>query len=179
MGQKLHFLAKGKLMKTFPFLPCLLLLAFNLTFAAMAFGAAAPTAQPHPGKPVQDSPSLGVDRSTMISVLADGTDSLGARLSTRLKERFNQSSLFRLNPDQEKDAPELRLLLNTAPEFPSRPSVGSVYGVCWVFSQGKGYLGYLLAREIGTVNADDLDALVDKLVERTDGIAAKYANLWK
>ncbi|MDE7371988.1 MAG: hypothetical protein K2N07_09695, partial [Desulfovibrio sp.] len=71
------------------------------------------------------------------------------------------------------------VLLNTAPEFPGRPAVGSVYGVCWVFSQGKGYLGYLLAREVGTVNAEDLDALVDKLVERTDGIAAKYGNLWK
>ena len=57
--------------------------------------------------------------------------------------------------------------------------MGSVYGVCWVFSQGKGYLGYLLAREVGTVNYDDLDALVDRLVERTDGIAAKYGNLWK
>lgn len=115
----------------------------------------------------------------MVGVVMDGSDSLGARLSTRLKERFNQSSLFQLNADEEKDTPELRLLLNTAPEFPGRPSVGSVYSVCWVFSQGKGYLGYLLARELGTVNADDLDALVDRLVERTDGIAAKYANLWK
>lgn len=144
--------------------------------AAVSFAAAPP---PQAGKPVQDEPRKIADRTTAISVLIDGTDSLGARLSTRLKERFNQSSLFRLNSAEDKDTPELRLLLNTAPEFPSRPSVGSVYGVCWVFSQGKGYLGYLLAREVGTVNADDLDALVDKLVERTDGVAAKYGNLWK
>lgn len=134
---------------------------------------------PQAGKPVQDSPAQTTERTTLINVQVDGTDSIGAKLSTRLKERFNSSSLFRLNSEEDKDKPELRLLLNTAPEFPSRPSVGSVYGVCWVFSQGKGYLGYLLAREVGTVNADDLDALVDKLVERTDGIAAKYANLWK
>lgn len=134
---------------------------------------------PQAGRPVEDLPAQVINRATQINVQVDGTDSIGARLSTRLKERFNQSSLFKLNSDEEKDSPELRLLLNTAPEFPSRPSVGSVYGVCWVFSQGKGYLGYLLAREVGTVNADDLDALVDKLVERTDGIAAKYANLWK
>ena len=161
----------------------ILLALFALLFLCApchAATAAAPApAQPKAGQPVQDEPKTLTDRTTLISVVMDGTDSLGARLSTRLKERFNQSSLFRLNPEEDKDRPELRLLLSTAPEFSSRPSVGSVYGVCWVFSQGKGYLGYLLGREVGTVNADDLDALVDKLVERTDGIAAKYSNLWK
>ena len=115
----------------------------------------------------------------LAKICKEGTDSIGARLGTRLKERFNQSNLFTLNDDEEKDMPKLRLLVSTAPEFPGRPGVGSVYGVSWVFSQGKGYLGYLLAREVGTVNYDDLDALVDRLVERTDGIAAKYGNLWK
>ena len=153
----------------------LLLAAFCLAPAP----ATAAQAVPQAGKPVEDAPQKSADRTTVVNVLVDGTDSLGARLATRLKERFNQSSLFKLNADEERDAPELRVLLNTAPEFPGRPSVGSVYGVCWVFSQGKGYLGYLLAREVGTVNADDLDSLVDKLVERTDGIAAKYGNLWK
>lgn len=136
-------------------------------------------ATPQPGKLVQDEPQQAANRATAISVTADGTDSLGARLSTKLKERFNQSSLFKLNAEEEKDAPELRFLLTTAPEFPARPGVGSIYGICWVFSQGKGYLGYLLAREIGTFTADEIDSLVDKLVERTDGIAAKYGNLWK
>ena len=158
------------------FLAALLLAA--LCLAPVPASAAAP-AVPQAGKPVQDAPQAGADRTTVVNVQLDGTDSLGARLATRLKERFNQSSLFTINADEERDAPELRVLLNTAPEFPGRPGVGSVYGVCWVFSQGKGYLGYLLAREVGTVNADDLDALVDKLVERTDGIAAKYGNLWK
>ncbi len=151
--------------------------ALCLCLAAPA-SAAAP-AVPKAGGPVQDAPKNLSGRATVISVSIDGTDSIGARLSTRLKERFNQSSLFRLKTGEEQDTPELRLLLNTAPEFPSRPGIGSVYGICWVFSQGKGYLGYLLAREVGTVNADDLDQLVDKLVERTDGIAAKYGNLWK
>lgn len=158
------------------FLKVLIILALVSFLATQTL--AAQTA-PQAGKPVQDSPVQTTERTTLINVQVDGTDSIGAKLSTRLKERFNASSLFRLNSDEDKDKAELRLLLNTAPEFPSRPSVGSVYGVCWVFSQGKGYLGYLLAREVGTVNSDDLDALVDKLVERTDGIAAKYANLWK
>lgn len=167
---------KGKFMKLPNYI--VIFVIFALFLMGGVSYAAAP-ASPQPGKPVQDLPRSTPDRTTVVSVILDGTDSLGARLSTRLKERFNQSSLFKLNSEEEKDSPELRLLLNTAPEFPGRPSVGSVYGVCWVFSQGKGYLGYLLAREIGTVNSDDLDTLVDKLVERTDGIAAKYGNLWK
>lgn len=159
-------------------IPAALLLAAICTVPDLVSAAQTP-APPQAGKPVEDAPQKSADRTTVVNVRLEGSDSLGARLSTRLKERFNQSSLFRLNADEERDAPELRLLLSTAPEFPARPGVGSVYGVCWVFSQGKGYLGYLLAREVGTVNADDLDALVDRLVERTDGIAAKYANLWK
>lgn len=155
---------------------------FFKIFFIFVFLSAAPlaalAAAPQAGKPVEDAPRAAPDRTTIISVHLDGSDSLGSRLATKLKERFNQSSLFRLNSDEERDEPELRLLLNTAPEFPSRPGIGSVYGVCWIFSQGKGYLGYLLAREIGTVNGEDMDALVDKLVERTDGIAAKYSNLW-
>ena len=115
----------------------------------------------------------------MVSVTLEGTDSLGARLGTRLKERFNQSSLFTLNDDEEKDIPKLYLLLSTQAEFPGRPSLGSVYSVCWVFKQGKGYLGYLLARDLGVMSAEDADSLVDRLVERTDGIATKYSSLWK
>lgn len=149
---------------------------FNLFFATAAF-CAAPA--PQAGKLVQDEPAQATTRSTVISVITDGSDSLGARLSTKLKERFNQSSLFRLNNEEDKDAPELRFLLTTDAEFPARPQVGSIYGICWVFHQGKGYLGYLLAKEIGTFSADDIDTLVDKLVERTDGIAAKYGYLWK
>ncbi|WP_165177178.1 hypothetical protein [Desulfovibrio sp. ZJ369] len=159
-------------------LACALTLAGPRAHVAQAASVSG-TVTPQAGKPTPDKPEKGVDRVTVISVQLEGSDSIGARLGTRLKERFNQSNLFTLNDDDEKDMPKLRLLLSTAPEFPSRPGVGSVYSVCWVFSQGKGYLGYLLARELGTVNGDDMDALVDKLVERTDGIAAKYGNLWK
>lgn len=136
-------------------------------------------ATPQANGPVLDRPEKTVDRNTLIGVTLEGTDSIGARLGTRLKERFNQSSLFTLHTEEEKDVPHLSLLLETKTEFAERPAVGSLYAVCWVFKQGKGYLGYLLAREMGTVSADSIDALVDKLVERTDGIAAKYRSLWK
>lgn len=156
-------------------IPAFSLFLFALFIAPLAFAAP----EPQPGQPVQDLPQKIVDRSTAVNVLLEGSDAIGSRLATRLRERFNQSGLFKLNSQDEKAEPELRLLINTAPEFPSRPNFGSIYGVCWVFSQGKGYLPYLLAREVGVVNADDIDALIDKLVERTDGIAAKYSNLWK
>ena len=63
---------------------------------------------PQAGKPVQDAPAQTTERTTLINVQVDGTDSIGARLSTRLKERFNTSSLFRLNSEEDKDKPELR-----------------------------------------------------------------------
>ena len=145
----------------------------------LALTGAAFAAQPQAGKPVQDKPEKTVDRVTTVSVALDGTDSIGARLGTKLKERFNKSSLFTLNDDEEKDTPKLYVMVNTQPEFAGRPAVGSVYSVCWVFKQGRGYLGYLLARDLGTISAEDVEGLVDKLVERTDGIAAKYSSLWK
>lgn len=137
---------------------------------------AADAGMPQAGKAQADKPVKTQVRVTSVAVVNEGTDSIGARLATRLKETFNQSNLFVLN---EKDEPKLQLLIMTQPEFPGRPHVGSVYSVCWVFKQGEGYLGFLLSREVGTLNMEEVDELVAKLVERTDGIAAKYENLWK
>ncbi|MDR3361932.1 MAG: hypothetical protein LBO64_03710 [Desulfovibrio sp.] len=164
-------------MKTASLISCsLCLLLLFSTAAAHAAGSAAPA---QTAKPAPDNPEKSVDRITVVSIQHEGSDSIGAILAMRLKERFNQSNLFTLNDDEEKDIPKLRLLLSTEPEFPGRPNVGSIYSVCWVFSQGKGYLGYLLSRDLGAVNTDDIADLVNKLTERTDGIAARYGNLWK
>ena len=89
---------------------------------------------------------------------------------------LNGSNLFSLT---DKDMPKMRLLVSTQSEFPGRPGVGSVYSICWTFTQGEGYLGYLLAREVGTLTYEEIDALVNRLVERTDGLSVKYSNLWK
>ncbi|MBO4312765.1 MAG: hypothetical protein J5838_00575, partial [Desulfovibrio sp.] len=96
-----------------------LLAAPILSLAEPADGQAAPQA----GKPVPDKPEKNRDRMTTVSVLATGTDSIGSRLSTRLKERFNQSNLFTLNDDEGKDVPKMGLQIETKPEFPSRPNV--------------------------------------------------------
>lgn len=151
-------------------LPSLVLgLALLLSTSALA---AAPAA----GKPAPDSPAKTTTRQTQIAVSHEGVDSVGARLSTRLKELFNASNLFRLN---EKDVPKMRIILNTQAEFSERPGVGSVYSIIWVFSQSEGHLGYLLARDIGTLSPEDVDTLAAKIVERTDGIAVKYGYLFQ
>lgn len=149
-------------------------LAFVLALCVAAPGFALAADAPA-GKAVADKPAKNVERRTTIAVVHEGTDSVGARLSTRLKETFNSSNLFALN---DKDGPKIRLLVNTQPEFAGRPAVGSVYSVVWIFSQSDAHLGYLLAREVGTVSGDDVDALVQQLIERTDGIAVKYAYLF-
>ena len=48
-----------------------------------------------------------------------------------------------------------------------------------MFSQSENNLGYLLARDLGAVSADEVDALTNKLVERTDGLAVKYRYLFQ
>ena len=156
---------------------CVAALALSLGCLSPSLAVqAADAGTPQAGKPQVDKPAKAQVRVTSVAVVNEGTDSIGARLATRLKESFNQSNLFVLN---EKDEPKLQVLIMTQPEFPSRPHVGSVYSVCWVFKQGDGYLGFLLSREVGTLNMEEVDGLVAKLVERTDGIAAKYENLWK
>jgi len=153
-----------------------LLACSGSVFAADAAGGAVsgkiqqPPAKTQPDVPVADT------RSTTVAVIHEGTDNIGARLAMRLKERFNASNLFKL---EEKDQPKMRLLLHTMEEFPSRAGLGSVYSITWVFSQSEGHLAYLLARDVGVLTLEGVDALTDSLVQRTDGIGVKYGYLFK
>ena len=157
----------------------LFLLLWMPALPASAAPQAAQTAALQAGKPVPEKNEKALDHVTPLSVQHEGTDSIGSRLAMRLKERFNQSNLFILNNDEEKDEPKIVLMITTLSEFSTRPGIGSVYSVCWVFKQGKGYLPFLLKHSTGVVSAEDLDALVESLLERTDGIASRYTNLWK
>lgn len=151
----------------------------SVTFCLLALTLATPSLAAPDAKAVgavPNAPAKVDSRVTPVDVQAEGTDSIGARLSTGLKEKFNTSSLFRLVVGNE---PKLVLLLSTESEFPSRPSVGSVYSVTWVYLQKDNYLPMLLARDLGTVSAEDVDGLVARIVERTDGLSVKYAYLWQ
>ncbi len=151
------------------------MLGCGLAFPALARAA---EAVPQPGitAPVADKPAaVQADRATAVEVEHEGTDMLGAKLALELKGAFNTSSLFTLT---DKDVPKLKVLISSTPEFPSRPSIASAYSIVWVFSQAEGTLSFLLAREVGLVDAGGLDALVVQTAKRTDGIAAKYAYLF-
>lgn len=123
-----------------------------------------------------DTPAVAPDRATAVAVEYEGNDSIGSRLALRLKEHFNTATLFALT---EKDVPKIRVLLSSVPEFPGRPGVGSAYSVVWVFSQSEGTLRHYLAREVGVLTSEEVDALANKLVERTDGLGVKYGYLFQ
>ncbi|MBQ7586169.1 MAG: hypothetical protein IJU40_07995, partial [Desulfovibrionaceae bacterium] len=101
-------------------------------------------------KPILEQPQIKSDRKTPIIIQFEGSDSLGSKLSFRLKERLNASNLFKLmGLEENQDEPRLILRLTTEPEFVSRPQVGSIYSLCWVFKEGRGYLPYLLKQNVG------------------------------
>ena len=138
--------------------------------------AGAALAEKQDASSLPDKPAAVPDRNVSISVLHNGEDSLGAKLASELKNALNLSSLFKLT---EEDEPKLRLLLKTAPEFPSRPAVGSVYSLVWVFSRNADSLEHFLAHETGVLNLEDIPGLVARILERADGLSVKYAYLFK
>ena len=126
---------------------CPALLIFTLC-AVPALAAEAPKQK----TPLPDTPKPITERNTPIAVEFEGTDSLGSRLTTRVKEVFNASNLFSLT---DKDTPKLRVLISSTPEFPSRPGVGSAYSVVWVFSQSEATLRHYLTREVGVLRSEE------------------------
>lgn len=113
--------------------------------------------------------------ATPITILHEGTDSLGARLAYQLKEIFNSGTLFALN---DKDEPKLQMIISTAPEFPSRPEVGSLYCVVWTYSERPTALSSYLAQEVGVITQEGMAGLADRLALRTSGLAAKHSYIF-
>ena len=150
-------------------------LAFPVLCAALLCNAAAPLARAAESKALPDNPMPITPRNSPVSVEHEGEDALGARLSTRLKELLNGSSLFQL---QEQDIPKFRILISSTSEFKERPSVGSAYSVVWVFSLKENTLRHYLAREVGVLTPDQVDDVAAKLVERTDTLAVRYSYLF-
>ncbi len=126
-------------------------------------------------KAIQDSPQAVTGRTTAVAVELDGSDAAGAKLAFELKELFNSSTLFELT---DRDTPKLKVFLSTAPEFASRPELGSVFAVVWVYSETERTLKHYLAREVGVVSDGTARALAQRLAERTDRLASNYAYLF-
>lgn len=143
-------------------------------FAAPA-GTAPETAAAADAASLPDKPIKITERQTPVAVEYEGNDSIGARLSTRVKELLNSSNLFML---EKKDTPKFRILISTVPEFKDRPGVGSAYSVTWVFSLSEATLRHYLTREVGVLTPEDVDALAAKIVEQTDQMATHYSYLF-
>ena len=151
------------------------LFRFLIVVAALSFAAPALAADTG-NQSIPDRPARVAERSTPVAVEFEGTDSIGSRLSTRIKESLNASNLFVLT---EKDTPKIRILVSTVAEFPDRPGVGSAYSVIWLFSQSESTLRHFLSREVGVLTPDDVDGLAARIIERTDGIAVRYGYLFQ
>ena len=113
-----------------------------------------------------------VERRTPVVVEFEGSDVLGVTLFTRLQDKLNST-----NPSAPQREAKFRLLLTTASEFPSRPGVGSVYAVVWTLALSEGSMEYYLVRDLGVVTPDTVDAVVARIIGRTDGVAARYGYL--
>lgn len=149
------------------------LLASLVLCAVCLTGTVAWAAENNPALP--DTPMKLNSRNSPVNVEHEGTDSIGARLSTRLKELFNNSNLFAL---EDKDMPKFRVLISTTSEFSERPGVGSAYAVVWVFSQSEATLRHYLSREVGLITAEQVNDLAAKIVEKTDALAVRYGYLF-
>lgn len=112
--------------------------------------------------------------ATPVYIEFNGTDSLGSQLAFQLRERFNTSSQFQLTNDEK---PKFKIILSTVPEFSSRPSVGSVFSVIWLYYERENTYSSYLVQELGTVSAEEIDGLVARLMEKSVGISAKYSYL--
>lgn len=155
------------------------LLRYYLTIGAIFIVLLSSAIATQPNKtespePILNKPEKTTKRNTTISIEFEGTDSIGSKLSTRIKELMNASNLFTLT---EKDSPKIRILLATISEFPQRPSVGSAYSVVWLFSQSETTLRHFLSREIGVLTADEVDQVAAMIVEQTDALAVRYGYL--
>lgn len=150
-----------------------------LVVAGMLFALTAPVSAAEPKKSeeaIPDKPTRMTERHTPVAVEFEGTDSIGSRLSTRIKEVLNSSNLFTLT---EKDTPKIKVLIATTPEFPSRPGVGSAYAVVWLFSQSDSTLRHFLVREVGVLTPDEVNDVAAKIVEKTDALAIRYGYLFQ
>ena len=112
------------------------------------------------------------ERRTPVVVEFEGNDAIGVTLFSRLQAKINSAT-----PANAAREAKFRILLSTAAEFPSRPGVGSVYAVVWTLALSEGSMEYYLVRDLGIVTPDTVDAVVDRIVSRTEGVAARYGYL--
>jgi hypothetical protein len=150
-------------------------LLFCLSFCLLV--TAADSARAQNATRIEKKPvTAGSKRTTPISVVHGNLDALGTRLVFHLKDAVNTSSLFRLTDADEK---KIQLLVTTKEEFPSRPTIGSIYSVIWIFSAGSDVLTHYLDNEVGVVTPETVNEVAEALAARTDVVASGYLYLFE
>lgn len=142
---------------------------------AICLCAAVPaTAQPaaEAATPAAVQKAVKKERRTPVIVEFEGNDTIGTMLFSTLRSRLESS-----NPASPAGDAKFRILLSTASEFPSRPGVGSIYTVVWTLALSEGSMEYYLVRDLGVVTPDTVEDVVDRIISRTDGVAARYGYL--
>ena len=119
-----------------------------------------------------DDTAARKERRPPVLVEFEGVDAIGNELASKLSQEINKS-----NPAAPEREATFHLQLSSAVEFETRPGVGSVYAAVWTFSQTGGSIEFYLARDLGVVTRDTIDTVVRRLVQRTDGVAARYGYL--
>jgi len=120
--------------------------------------------------------AAGPDQSWPVFVEHRGDDSLGARLALRLKEIFNQSSLFAYTTEDQR---KVKVLLVTREEFPGRARLGSIYAATFIYQASETMLAHHLATDLGFIAPGELDGLAEELAARTETVADRYAYLFE
>ena len=154
----------------------ILILTVSLVVPAVAEDTpASPPAPAAKAQPKADTPKEIYSRKTPLYIAHTGTDILGTNLVFELTNTCNSSSLFALKTDKEQN---ISVLITTHTEFPSRPEIGSVYSVVWVYSEDANNLKYFLAQDAGIVTKATAQALARSIASKTDQIAMQYEYLF-
>ena len=132
--------------------------------------------KPEPAPAVADTPAETTSRTTPIFISQKGADVLGSILAYEVTSACNSSSLFKLTTD---DQPNISVMITTLAEFSSRPEIGSVYSIVWVFSENNSNLKYFLAQDAGIITKENTPMLAKTIAAKTDQLAMQYGYLFE
>ena len=113
---------------------------------------------------------------TPIQIRHENTDRVGRRLVFHMRERFNESGLFRLSDREEE---KIVLHVKTRTEFPDRPGISSIYALTWTFSYGGDVLSNYLRSRTGIAGSEALKSLAEELAAQTQEISTRYSYLFE
>jgi hypothetical protein len=124
--------------------------------------------------PVPKSYAEDIKIAVEVQATIDANDSVGNRLVYKVKEKFRQSSFFRLTYANE---PRLKLMITTLK--PSENSNYTMYSAVWVSEEKSPSFPLYLNNIIGTCGSSKVEVVSDDLVAETDKLVTQLLDLYK